>query len=516
MVLQVLECVKYRLRNVRWLDAYLVEVRICMTAKARQVLGNPGLAGRNVRLQAGELLKVIDLCAASSAMQHAGHPTCPTLAFDRVELLVPCCHGDLVHMDSRVVSVGNSTMVIQVLGRKRDVLSRQWVFTHEAFATFVSLGSDRRPAGVPDLEVQTEEEEAMRHYIQTRQEKTKKYQEEQRHREEHCSMSVEQIEAVSTKHRDNITMKESTIRLRKNFLPRNLNGIGTIFGGDLLAWMEGAAVLCASNFTRNSNVVTIAMDRVFFKTAIQVHHVLELTARVVYCRKHTVQVETTVTAILPEWAGAQRDDDFGGQAPPPQTTFSHTGYFTILNMTDYGHKKPLGVALDIRGDSEAQAAYLKADHRFRFSLSAVSPSARISARRALAFAFSIHTQVHMLLPPWNGITYTLTAGPALASRPSPAESGPRCSSWCLHEIGWFVLVVVACLLPRASCRLCPESSTPDFRLAKTVCFSLVYSSSVADNVAIIRLALVLAPTLQMTEAQLTNIAYSTRPPWHHT
>ena len=89
-----------------------------------EVLGNSGVAGRNYRLQAGEILKVIDLCAASSAMRHAGHPTCPTLAFDRVELLVPMCHGDLVHMDSRVVSVGRSTMVIQVVGRKLDVLTR--------------------------------------------------------------------------------------------------------------------------------------------------------------------------------------------------------------------------------------------------------------------------------------------------------------------------------------------------------------------------------------------------------
>ena len=48
-------------------------------------------------------MKVIDLCAASSAMRHAGHSKCPTLAFDRVELLVPVCHGDLVHMDSRYV-----------------------------------------------------------------------------------------------------------------------------------------------------------------------------------------------------------------------------------------------------------------------------------------------------------------------------------------------------------------------------------------------------------------------------
>jgi acyl-CoA hydrolase len=349
-----------------------------------EVLGNPGLAGRNVRLQAGELLKVIDLCAASSAMQHAGHPTCPTLAFDRVELLVPCCHGDLVHMDSRVVAVGNSTMVIQVLGRKRDVLSRQWVYTHEAFATFVSLGADRRPALVPDLEVETEEEKMMRAYILSRQQEMKIYQEEQRHRELTSTMPPEEVEAISTKHRDSITMEESTIRLRKNFLPRNLNGIGTIFGGDLLAWMESAAVLCASNFTRNSNVVTIAMDRVFFKTAIQVDHVLELTARVVYCRKHTLQVETTVTAILPGWSSGVSGSAAVDPARKADKTFSHTGYFTILNMTDYGHKKPLGVALDIRDDADAQAACLKAEHRVRFSQSAVmTDPAVLSAVRHL-------------------------------------------------------------------------------------------------------------------------------------
>jgi acyl-CoA hydrolase len=302
-----------------------------------EVLGNSGLAGKNIRLQAGELLKVIDLCAASTAMKHAGHPTTPTLAFDRVEMLVPCCHGDLVHMDSRVVAVGRSTMVIQVLGRKLDVHTRQWVFTHVAFGTFVSVGADRRPTSVAALQVQTEEEEEMRDYIKARQDMGNQYIEEQLALEAN-EMPPALVAKVSTEFRDSITMQESTIRLRKNFLPRNLNGIGSIFGGDLLEWMEGAAILCASNFTRNPHVVTIAMDRILFKTAISVDHVLELTARVIYCRKHTVQVETVVTAILPEWCEG-RD---GGTARAPKS-LSHKGYFTILNMTEYGHKRPLGI-----------------------------------------------------------------------------------------------------------------------------------------------------------------------------
>ena len=237
-----------------------------------EVLGNPGLAGRNFRIQAGELLKVIDLCAASSAMKHAGHAVCPTLSFDRVELLVPICHGDLVHMDARVVSVGNSTMVIQVLGRKKDVQTRQWVFTHEAFATFVSLGADRRPAAVPSLITESSEERQMQAHIRSRQALVNKFLADQAALDHEDIPSADAAEAASasTKFRDRVTMQESTLLLRKNFLPRHLNGIGTIFGGDLLEWMEGAALLCASNFTRNTNVVTIAMDRILFKTAIQV------------------------------------------------------------------------------------------------------------------------------------------------------------------------------------------------------------------------------------------------------
>ncbi|KAJ1482277.1 hypothetical protein T484DRAFT_1804298 [Baffinella frigidus] len=131
---------------------------------------------KGVRLSVGELLKVIDLCAASSAMKHAGHFRVPTLAVDHLDLLVPVCHGELVHMDSRVVDVGGSTVMVQlvhmdsrvvdvggstvmvqVVGRKKDLLSRLWVPTHTAYVTFVSVGADGKKQEVPDLLCETEE-----------------------------------------------------------------------------------------------------------------------------------------------------------------------------------------------------------------------------------------------------------------------------------------------------------------------------------------------------------------------
>jgi len=60
-------------------------------------------------------------------------------------------------------------------------------------------------------------------------------------------------------------------------------------------------------------------------------------------------VETIVTAIVPEWAEGSNGIE--------HRLLSHKGYFTILNMTEYGHKRPLTVALDIR-DDKARCVYI--------------------------------------------------------------------------------------------------------------------------------------------------------------
>jgi acyl-CoA hydrolase len=281
----------------------------------------------------------------------------------------------------------------------RLCIRRQWVYTHEAFATFVSLNAERRPACVAELRCSSREEELMRAYTMARQRSVQVYVEEQKALEQ-TAMSSDQVEAVSNRFSDKMTMEESTIRVCKNFLPRNLDGIGTIFGGDLLEWMEKAAVMCASKFTRNSNVVTIAMDQVFFKTAISVAHVLELAARVVYSRSHTLQVEVVVHAYIPEWVPGGGPGGGKREASDSAGAFSHKGYFTVLSMTEYGHKRPIGVGLDLKGNKEAQLAYLKAHHRFRFW-----NSKELKEQEALRDAClrSLPSFYSSTLPPWDAL-----------------------------------------------------------------------------------------------------------------
>eukprot|EP00960_Hanusia_phi_P051574 760877-Hanusia_phi.AAC.2 len=49
-----------------------------------EVIGQATLGGRHIRMGAGEILKVMDLCAASAAMKHVQHqrtPVCLLLAW---------------------------------------------------------------------------------------------------------------------------------------------------------------------------------------------------------------------------------------------------------------------------------------------------------------------------------------------------------------------------------------------------------------------------------------------------
>jgi acyl-CoA hydrolase len=105
----------------------------------------------------GVLLGFIDRAAAFCAMKHAGRPVV-TKSFDEVEFNQPIYIGELVIADAWVTFTGTSSMEVEVQVKAQNPITGEERHTNTCFATFVALDASGRPARVPPLLPETEEE----------------------------------------------------------------------------------------------------------------------------------------------------------------------------------------------------------------------------------------------------------------------------------------------------------------------------------------------------------------------
>ena len=77
--------------------------------------------------------------------------------------------------------------------------------------------------------------------------------------------------------------------------PHHANHLGTLFGGQALAWMDKAAFIAASRFARRT-VVTARSERADFHVPVRQGQLAEVHARVVSVGRSSMQVEVTLTA----------------------------------------------------------------------------------------------------------------------------------------------------------------------------------------------------------------------------
>jgi len=87
----------------------------------------------------------------------------------------------------------------------------------------------------------------------------------------------------------------STITLWEIVFPDHTNHLGTLFGGQLLAWMDKAAFLVASRYARRT-VVTASSERIDFHVPVRKGQGVELTATIVEVGRSSLQVDVEVIA----------------------------------------------------------------------------------------------------------------------------------------------------------------------------------------------------------------------------
>ena len=108
------------------------------------------------RLFGGQIMAWIDIVGAVAARRYA-HRAVTTVCIDNLVFLKPAYLNDTVTQEAVVTWTGNTSMEVRVdsfverLDGERELINR-------AYAVFVALGENDRPAPVPPFTPETEEE----------------------------------------------------------------------------------------------------------------------------------------------------------------------------------------------------------------------------------------------------------------------------------------------------------------------------------------------------------------------
>jgi len=105
----------------------------------------------------GRVLHWIDLAAAIVAHRHCRSETV-TVSLDQMSFLAPIKVGQLAVIAAKMTYTGRTSMEIRVDVQCEDLLSGERQKTSTAYLTFVAIDKQGRPAPVPPLTLETEED----------------------------------------------------------------------------------------------------------------------------------------------------------------------------------------------------------------------------------------------------------------------------------------------------------------------------------------------------------------------
>lgn len=118
-------------------------------------------------IHGGVIMKLIDTAAAVVASRHARCNTV-TASIDRLDFHHPVYVGDVVFFKAGINLVGKTSLEVGVRVEAENAITGEVRHTASAYLTFVALDKDGRPAAVPPLIIDTEDEKRRNREAETR------------------------------------------------------------------------------------------------------------------------------------------------------------------------------------------------------------------------------------------------------------------------------------------------------------------------------------------------------------
>ncbi|MBF0225161.1 MAG: acyl-CoA thioesterase [Desulfobacterales bacterium] len=314
-----------------------------------EIVGEESLRGE--RIGAGKMLHLMDLAAATAAWKHARTPLV-TLAFDRIELLNMICHMDYVKYEAYVIKVGKTSICVKVDGFVKSPTEMEILPAHSGVITMVSIDENKKPnPNIPKLVYLSEKDVERKSFVENRE---KLKAERKKIVSEIAALNDIPIEALKDfYHRKSyVTPKQTELKIQKVFLPKNVNSLGIVFGGETIELMEELALATARQFSGNFQMVTIAMEDVYFLKPLYLNNLVEMISMVTFVGNTTLTVDIIVKTC----------DSFDLS----NSHITNKGTFTILNYDRSGRKKTISTGLNMNeSDFESRKLYLQEQKKYK-------------------------------------------------------------------------------------------------------------------------------------------------------
>jgi acyl-CoA thioesterase YciA len=212
----------------------------------------------------GVILSYIDIAGAMVARQACGPGNIRrmvTRAMSQIEFRKPVLVNDILSCYGRITRVGKTSVNVHV-----DVevdRNGKTIKVTKADLTFVHVDENDRPIAIA------------------------------------CAPKTRRKKPAAAEPAPEVPIGERVLAVRKTMFPNETNGMGNIFGGILLSYMDlaGSYVakrVCANNFI--DRCVTRFMDKVEFKQPVKVNDVISCYGSVVAIGETSIKVHVEVEA----------------------------------------------------------------------------------------------------------------------------------------------------------------------------------------------------------------------------
>ncbi len=316
-------------------------VRTALSSRVvlRDIIGSCS-AGSHQRVVAGEVLGLMDICAARTAMLHCTgkmtfggsmtHSVC-TVGVENATFSAPMLHGDMVEVVGTPVSCGTSSTGIHVAVRRAPYNKRGACEVASAFFTMVAIDRTLKAAKiVPAVEVPVEMHDLHKEYTWIRSGQKAVRDRCAALRSQESLSPVELDDPVNRDKPQHVSIASTTSMANRLFMSRHLNLNNTIFGGELLRWMEMHAAHCGRMFTKNLHVYSLGMHSVSFDNPVLATDWVSLDANVIYVRNTTLEVDVCLTVDRAEG-----------------TTLTNRASFVLVNTDELGRISQVDTGLDL-------------------------------------------------------------------------------------------------------------------------------------------------------------------------